>query len=90
MTFVGAVSRLGDEYVRPHDLELTLEPNGTTESATVQRVVYLGFEVRAELELANGGQVVAQATPAQADELGLHDGQTLFVRPSRTTTPASV
>jgi sulfate transport system ATP-binding protein len=86
MTFVGAVSRLGDAYVRPHDLELTLHPNGMTERATVERVVYLGFEVRVELELARGERVVAQATPAQADELGLHDGQTLFVRPSRTKT----
>ena len=72
--------------MRPHDLELTLQPNGTTEQATVERVVYLGFEVRVELELAGGEHVVAQATPAQADELGLHDGQTLFVRPSRTTS----
>ncbi|MGZ8694561.1 MAG: sulfate/molybdate ABC transporter ATP-binding protein [Gaiellaceae bacterium] len=86
MTFVGAVSRLGDEYVRPHDLELTLHPNGATEQATVERVVYLGFEVRAELKLGSGERVVAQATPAQADALGLHDGQSLYVRPSRTTS----
>ncbi len=35
MTFVGPVSRLRGEFVRPHDLELTLEPNGTTERAVV-------------------------------------------------------
>ena len=28
MEFVGAVNRLGDTFVRPHDLELSLEPNG--------------------------------------------------------------
>jgi sulfate transport system ATP-binding protein len=86
MTFVGPVSRLRDEFVRPHDLELTLEPNGTTERATVERVVHLGFEVRVELVLADGGQLLAQATREQADELGLHDGQTLYVRPSATRT----
>jgi sulfate transport system ATP-binding protein len=86
MTFVGPVSRLRDEFVRPHDLELTLEPNGTTERATVERVVHLGFEVRVELLLADGAQLLAQATREQADELGLHDGQTLSVRPSATKT----
>ena len=28
MSFVGPVNRLGDAFVRPHDLELRLEPNG--------------------------------------------------------------
>src|ERR1700730_4797493 len=29
MTFVGQANRLGDAFVRPHDLELTLDPNGS-------------------------------------------------------------
>jgi sulfate transport system ATP-binding protein len=87
MTFVGPVARLGGEYVRPHDLELTLEPNGTTERATVERVVHLGFEVRVELRLVDGEEVYVQATRAQAEELDLSDGQTVYVRP---TTPAVV
>jgi sulfate/thiosulfate transport system ATP-binding protein len=86
MTFVGPVSRLHDEFVRPHDLELTLEPNGTIERARVERVVHLGFEVRVELLLPDGEPLLAQATREQADELGLHDGQTLYVRPSATKT----
>lgn len=80
MTFVGPVSRLGGEYVRPHDLELTLEPNGTTERATVERVVHLGFEVRVELRLEGGDEVYVQATRAQAEQLDLSDGQTVYVR----------
>src|SRR5437870_13232282 len=47
MEFVGAVNRLGDAFVRPHDIELSLEPNGTTKEAMVVRLVHLGFEVRA-------------------------------------------
>src|SRR3954464_132120 len=43
MGFVGAVNRLGDTFVRPHDLEITLTPNGTTREAMVVRLVYLGF-----------------------------------------------
>ena len=82
MTFVGPVARLGGEYVRPHDLELTLEPNVTTERATVERVVHLGFEVRVELRLSDGEEVYVQVTRAQAEELDLSDGQTVYVRPS--------
>src|SRR5436190_3282815 len=33
MSFVGQVNRVGDAYVRPHDFELTLEPNGGDDGA---------------------------------------------------------
>src|SRR5206468_803907 len=46
MSFVGPVNRLGDTFIRPHDVELLLEPNGSTQEAMVQRLVHLGFEVR--------------------------------------------
>ena len=85
MTFVGPVNRLGETYVRPHDLELRLEPNGTTEEAMVERVIHLGFEVRVELALGDGRHVQAQVTRDQAEELELLQGQIVFVRPSRET-----
>jgi sulfate transport system ATP-binding protein len=85
MTFVGPVNRLGDEFVRPHDLELRAEANGTTEEAMVERVVHLGFEVRVELVLDSGRHVIAQLTRDEADELELERGQIVFVRPNRTT-----
>src|SRR5436309_4633055 len=30
MSFVGTATRIGDGWVRPHDVEVTLEPNGST------------------------------------------------------------
>ena len=51
MTFVGPVSTFGDELVRPHELEVLRDANGSAERATVERVVHLGFEVRADLAL---------------------------------------
>jgi sulfate/thiosulfate transport system ATP-binding protein len=85
MTFVGPVTRLGEAYIRPHDLELRLEPNGTTSEAMIQRIVHLGFEVRVELVLDDGRHVSAQVTRGEAEELELLEGQIVFVRPSRTT-----
>jgi sulfate transport system ATP-binding protein len=85
MSFVGPVNRLGEEWIRPHDLELRLEPNGTTSEAMIERVVHLGFEVRVELVLDDGRHVSAQVTRGEAEELELLAGQIVYVRPSRTT-----
>jgi sulfate/thiosulfate transport system ATP-binding protein len=90
MSFVGPVNRLGDAFVRPHDLELQLVPNGTTAEGMVERVVHLGFEVRVELVLDDGRQVSAQLTRDEAEELELRDGQIVFVRPRRETVFSEV
>ncbi|HSC91177.1 MAG TPA: TOBE-like domain-containing protein [Gaiellaceae bacterium] len=82
MSFVGPVSRLGEAYVRPHDLELTLRPNGATEEVQVRRVLHLGFEVRVELERADGDDLTAQLSRAEAAELELAPGDIVWVRPT--------
>ena len=43
MSFVGEVNRLGEHFVRPHDLEVLLQPAERTEQATVERVVAAGI-----------------------------------------------
>jgi sulfate transport system ATP-binding protein len=90
MSFVGPVSRIGEEWVRPHDVELRLEPNGASREAMVHRVVHLGFEVRVELVLDDGDELSAQVTRDEADELELRGGQIVFVRPSRATSFSEV
>ena len=82
MGFVGQAHRLGDEWVRPHDLEIRLEPNGTTTPGTVERVVRLGFEVRVHVKLADGAVATIQLTRDDARELGLEAGDQVWVRPS--------
>jgi sulfate transport system ATP-binding protein len=80
MGFVGPVNRLGDELIRPHDIELMLEPNGTTEEAMIDRIVHLGFEVRVEFTLRDGTQAWSQLTREDADRLELEQGQIVYVR----------
>jgi sulfate transport system ATP-binding protein len=86
MGFVGTVNRLGDSFVRPHDLDLSLEPNGATDEAMVIRLVRLGFEARVELVRADGEQLSAQLTRDEAAALELAPGQIVYVRPTRRTT----
>jgi sulfate transport system ATP-binding protein len=80
MSFIGPVNRLGDAFVRPHDIQILAEADGTGSEALVERVVHLGFEVRVELKLHDGRELWAQVTREVAQELELHEGQILSVR----------
>jgi sulfate/thiosulfate transport system ATP-binding protein len=84
MSFVGPAHRLGDAWVRPHDVEVHHEPNGQTIEAMVDRIVHLGFEVRIELTLPDGDHFSVQLTRDQVEELELIEGQIVFVRPRET------
>jgi sulfate transport system ATP-binding protein len=82
MTFMGSVNRLGEAFVRPHDIELSAHSNGVTSPATIERLVYLGWEVRVDLRRQDDGErMSAQVTRDVADGLGLEQGGTVFVRP---------
>ena len=89
MSFVGPVNRMGDAFIRPHDVEVLLEPNGSTQEAMVERLVHLGFEVRVELVRDDGEQLSAQVTREQAEALELERGQIVYVRPTRQTVFSS-
>jgi sulfate transport system ATP-binding protein len=86
MTFVGPVNRIGDTFFRPRDLTVSLEPDGEATEAMVERVVHLGFEVRAELVRGDGQHLLAQLTQDEAQALELERGLIVYVKPSRQTT----
>jgi sulfate/thiosulfate transport system ATP-binding protein len=83
MGFVGEANRVGDAYIRPHDLDILLEARDGSDRARVERVVPLGFEVRVELVLPDNVHVWAQVTRAEAADLELAEGEIVYVRPSR-------
>jgi sulfate/thiosulfate transport system ATP-binding protein len=91
MGFVGEVNRLGDELIRPHDIEILTSPEASTQEALIDRVVHLGFEVRVELTLEDGRHVWAQTTRSHAEELELAEGEIVFVRKdaARSFSPAA-
>jgi sulfate transport system ATP-binding protein len=85
MRFVGPVNRIGDIYVRPRDISLSLEPTGDSTEAMVERVVHLGFEVRVDLVRDDGQHLTAQLTQDEEQALELERGLIVYVRPSRQT-----
>jgi sulfate/thiosulfate transport system ATP-binding protein len=80
MGFVGPTTRVGDAWVRPHDLDLQLDPAVGTVEAMIERIVHLGFEVRVELLCADGERIWAQITRDRCEELELIRGQIVYVR----------
>ncbi len=96
MSFLGTVSSLNGILVRPHDIRVGRNPemaiaadDGTAETtgvtrATIERIAYLGFEVRVELVSATtGGPFTAQITRGDAEALRLKEGDTVYVRATR-------
>jgi sulfate/thiosulfate transport system ATP-binding protein len=84
MSFVGEVNQLGDGFVRPHDIQVALDPDERAEEAMVQRIVALGFEIRVEFVLADSSEVWAQLTRAELQKLELREGQIVYLRPDQT------
>jgi sulfate transport system ATP-binding protein len=83
MSFVGEVNRLGENYVRPHDMSVALDRDEGAEEAMVQRIVALGFEIRVEFVLGDGTEVWAQLTRAELQKLELREGQIVYLRPGQ-------
>jgi sulfate/thiosulfate transport system ATP-binding protein len=83
MGFVGEVNKLGDDLVRPHDIQILLEPDGTTQEGQIERVAHLGFEVRVELILDDGRRLAVQTTRQEAEERELEAGQIVYLRSDR-------
>jgi sulfate/thiosulfate transport system ATP-binding protein len=82
MRFVGEANRWGERLVRPHDLEVLLEPEEGAVEAQVERVTMLGFEARLELAAAGGEHVAVQLTRHRLEELELVRGDIVWLRAS--------
>ncbi len=85
MSFIGQVNKIGDIFIRPHDVEILLHPGPSTERAVIERLVHLGFEVRVELVSESGQGIHAQVTRDEAKALDLIQGQTVHVSLVRST-----
>ena len=80
MGFVGPTTKLGESTVRPHDIDIRLEPEDGAVEAMIERITHLGFEIRVEFALTDGRHTWVQITRAEAEGLELEEGQIVWLR----------
>jgi sulfate transport system ATP-binding protein len=83
MKFLGPATELDGVWVRPHDLVIHNEQGIGGQSAWVERITHLGFEVRVDLKLDDGSATWVQLSRGAAAELDSAPGDQVFV--SRAT-----
>jgi sulfate/thiosulfate transport system ATP-binding protein len=88
MSFVGPVTELSERWIRPHDVEILLEPADGAAEAKVDRIIHLGFEVRVELTLSDGESTWVQTTRGRTVELELTEGAIVWLRPADSPVAA--
>jgi sulfate transport system ATP-binding protein len=89
MRFLGPVTELGGQLVRPHDLELHVDDPSGAARGHVVRVVRVGFEVRVQVAVG-AEQVAVTLTRTQFQALGIAVGSPVWVRalPGAPTVPS--
>jgi sulfate transport system ATP-binding protein len=79
MSFVGQVNRIDGQLVRPHDVRVNAAPANGADEVVIDRLVHLGYVVRADL-VGNDGQIVqAEMTRDDAADLDLHEGKQVYM-----------
>jgi sulfate transport system ATP-binding protein len=85
MGFLGPVTRLDGQLIRPHDIEVLRDPGPNTIPAKITRLLRVGFEVRAELQ-TDTSEPWVQLTRGQAEELNLVADGTVWLRTNHKAT----
>jgi sulfate transport system ATP-binding protein len=68
-------------FLRPQDILIEKQPNGNGVTATVSRIIHLGWEIQAELTLDDSQIIMAHLTRERFDELQLQPQQKVYIKP---------
>jgi len=71
----------GQVYIRPRDIWVQREANGTTVPARIHRLIHLGWEVQLELLTEDGQSLMAHLTRERFDELRLQPQEQVHIKP---------
>jgi sulfate transport system ATP-binding protein len=84
MSFLGPVTTLAGQLIRPHDLDVRTEPLPDGYEGRIADLNRVGFEVRLDIELDDGQQstpVHVTQTRAEAAAKRLAPGDRVWVKP---------
>lgn len=83
MGFLGEVTTLGEVQLRPHDIEVEVQPGPPAAVAgTVTRLLRVGFEVRLTVQPETGAPVTVVLTRTHARALELAEGTRVWMTPA--------
>ncbi|WP_089129398.1 sulfate/molybdate ABC transporter ATP-binding protein [Tolypothrix sp. NIES-4075] len=68
-------------FLRPQDVIIETDANGSSVPARVSRLIHLGWEIQVELTLDDGQVVTAHLTRDRFDQLHLEPQQRVYVKP---------
>ncbi len=68
-------------FLRPHDVQVEVDPNSSGVSARVEDVIHLGREIQAELILNDGGSLWVHLSREQYASKPFQVGQQVYIRP---------
>ena len=85
LSFLGPVTRLGGDLIRPHDIEISRYEQASTANGPITRWTRVGFEVRLEVtpdDALHPEPVQVALTRTEARALDLHPGDRVWLRPA--------
>jgi sulfate/thiosulfate transport system ATP-binding protein len=86
MSFVGDANRVGDAWMRPHELEIVNLPTDAAVEALIERITTYGFDARIELTPGEGDPLTIQLTRERLEQLEVEQGQIVWVQPAAERT----
>ena len=87
MGFLGEITQLGEVTLRPHDVDLSMQPSlAGAKEGEVSRLLRVGFEVRVTVLTVEGQEVSVVLTRTTANRLGLEEGSTVWLTPATGAT----
>ena len=83
MSFLGPVTTLAGQLIRPHDLDLRTEPFPDAHGGRIADLTRVGFEVRLDIELDDGHSTPVHVTQTRAEAAAkrLAAGDRVWVKP---------
>jgi sulfate transport system ATP-binding protein len=84
MRFLGDAFKLGDDFVRPHEISLGRFPSDGAVEVEIERLVVVGADTRIELVDGTGERMTARLRREDADHLELEPGEIVWATPEHS------
>jgi sulfate transport system ATP-binding protein len=84
LRFLGDAFKLGDSFVRPHDISLSRFPSDRGVEVEIERLVVVGADTRIELVDGSGERMTARIRREDVEQLELTPGEIVWATPEQS------